>query len=248
MKVILYGAGGRMGQEMLSLIRGEFCGAELAAAIDKTFNDAGDLHLSALPDRPIEADVLIDFSHHTCIQEIAAYAERYTLPTVIAATGHEKEELERIHALSQKVPVFHSANMSIGVAVLCSLAAQCASAFPEADIEIIEKHHSNKLDAPSGTALMLAQALTKIRSGATLVFGRSGKRARENREIGIHSIRAGSIVGEHEVIIATGSEILTVKHEAKNRVVFAEGALRAAHWLCAQPAGFYGMQDLLSNA
>ena len=90
MKVILYGAGGRMGQEMLSLIRREFCGAELAAAIDKTFNDADDLHLSALPDRPIGADVLIDFSHHTCIQEIAAYAERYTLPTVIAATGHEK--------------------------------------------------------------------------------------------------------------------------------------------------------------
>lgn len=247
MKVILYGAGGRMGKELLALIEQGFCGASIAAAIDKTYDYADDLHLSAFPDRKIDADVLIDFSNHTCIREIEAYARKYALPTVIATTGHEKEELEKIHALSQIVPVFYSANMSIGVAMLCSLAAQCASAFPEADIEIIEKHHSGKLDAPSGTALMLAQTLAKIRSGAALVFGRSGKRAREENEIGIHSVRAGSIVGEHEVIIAADSEILTVKHEAKNRAVFAEGALRAASWLGTKPAGLYGMRDLIDN-
>lgn len=141
--------------------------------------------------------------------------------------------------------MFFSANMSIGVAVLADLARRAAAALPDADIEIVEIHHNQKLDVPSGTALMLAKRIQSARPDSTLLIGRSENGRRTAQEIGIHSIRLGNEVGTHEILISTGNEVLTLKHEAKNRTLFADGALAAAAWLIGKPAGLYSMQDIM---
>ncbi len=245
MKIILCGACGKMGQVILSEIAKD-ASLSLAAAIDPSFTETDMTHFTAFPDAKIDADVIIDFSHHTAIGSVAVYAERYNLPVVLCTTGQTEEELARVSALSKKVPVFFSANMSMGIALLVELAKKSAAVLPNADIEIIEKHHSAKLDAPSGTALMIAQAIKSVRESLTMMLGRSGRRAREKNEIGIHAVRAGSIVGEHEVILATENEIITIGHAAQSRSVFGDGALTAAKWLCGKDAGCYTMQDMIS--
>ena len=145
------------------------------------------------------------------------------------------------------IPVFHSANMSLGIALLVELAKMTAKTFPDADIEIIEKHHNRKLDAPSGTALLLANAIKEIRTKAKLVFGRQGQAKREADEIGIHAIRMGNIVGEHEVIVGTDTQTVTLKHEAHSRALFAEGAMAAAAFLIGKPAGLYDMKRMIEE-
>jgi 4-hydroxy-tetrahydrodipicolinate reductase len=164
---------------------------------------------------------------------------------VVATTGHDERETELIKRASEHIPVFFSANMSLGVALLCELAKTAAKTMPDADIEIIEKHHNRKLDAPSGTALLLADAISTVRKGAYYVFGRGGQRKREKAEIGIHAIRMGNIVGEHEVIIGTDTQTITLKHEAHTRALFAEGAIAAADFLTSKPAGLYCMRDIV---
>ena len=245
MKVILNGACGKMGKVILGAIAKD-ASLSLAAAIDPGFTAPDATHLTAFPQNALDADVIIDFSHHPAIGSVAAYAEKYSLPVVLCTTGQTEEELARISALSTKVPVFFSANMSMGIALLVELAKKSAAVLPNADIEIIEKHHSAKLDAPSGTALMIAQAIKSVRESLTMMLGRSGRRAREKDEIGIHAGRAGSIVGEHEVILATENEIITIGHTAQSRSVFGDGALTAAKWLCDKNAGLYSMQDMIS--
>ena len=136
--------------------------------------------------------------------------------------------------------------MSIGVAVLAGLAQRAAAAFPTADIEIVEIHHNQKLDVPSGTALLLARAVQSVRPGSTLLIGRHENGKRTAQEIGVHSIRLGNEVGTHEILISTGNEVVTLKHEAKSRALFADGALAAAAWLLGKPAGLYGMQDMMA--
>ena len=143
------------------------------------------------------------------------------------------------------IPVFHSANISLGVALLVELAKKTAAAMPDAEIEIIEKHHDRKLDAPSGTALMIANAIREVRPEATNHCGRSGQGKRTPEEIGIHAIRMGNIVGEHEVIIGTQAQTITLKHEAHSRALFAEGAIVAADYICGRPAGLYKMDDMV---
>ena len=135
--------------------------------------------------------------------------------------------------------------MSIGIAVLADLARRAAAAFPTADIEIVEIHHNQKLDVPSGTALLLAKSIQNVRKNATLLIGRHENGKRTAQEIGIHSLRLGNEVGTHEVLISTGNEVITLKHEAKNRALFADGALAAAAWLIGRPAGLYSMQDMM---
>lgn len=245
MKIIVNGACGKMGQVILGGIEKD-ASLSLAAAIDPGFTKTDMAHLAAFPDTKIDADVIIDFSHHTAIGEVAAYAEKFGLPVVLCTTGQTEDELARIQTLATKVPVFFSANMSMGIALLVELAKKSAAVLPNADIEIIEKHHSAKLDAPSGTALMIAQAIKSVRESLTMMLGRSGRRAREKSEIGIHAVRAGSIVGEHEVILATENEIITIGHAAQSRSVFGDGALAAAKWLCGKDAGLYSMQDMIS--
>ena len=244
MKIIINGAGGRMGQEICRLANEGYRGSSLAAAVDKM---GGEGMLSSVNDFNGEADVIIDFSHHTAAPEVAEYAAKRGIALVMATTGHTDEELAAINNAAKSVPVFMSANMSLGVALLAELAKKTAEVFPDADIEIIEKHHNRKLDAPSGTALMIARAIETVRKGCNFVYGRCGQQKREKGEIGIHAIRGGNIVGEHEVIVCTDTQIITLKHEAQSRSLFAEGAMAAAAFICGKSAGFYDMNDIAKS-
>ena len=146
---------------------------------------------------------------------------------------------------AKEIPVFFSANMSIGVALLADLGRKAAATFPDADIEIVEKHHNQKLDVPSGTALLLARGIQEVRQDSQLLIGRRDYGKRTKQEIGIHSLRLGNEAGAHEIILSTGTQTITLKHEAEDRALFAEGALAAAEYIARQPAGVYSMQDML---
>ncbi len=169
------------------------------------------------------------------------------LPVVLCTTGHTEDEKKLILSAAEKIPVFLSANMSVGVALLVELAKKTAAALPDAEIEIVEAHHDRKLDAPSGTALLIAEALRTVRGKVPFIFGRQGQSKRTKEEIGIHSLRMGNVVGIHEVIVATENQTVTLKHEAHSRALFAEGALTAAQFLVGKPAGIYDMNSMLSE-
>jgi len=192
-------------------------------------------------------ECIVDFSNHAATKALTDFAVRAGKALVIATTGQTPEELEMIKEAAKTVPVFHAANFSLGVALLIELAKKTAAAMPDAEIEIIEKHHDRKLDAPSGTALAIANALKEVRPEAVFSLGRSGNAKRIREEIGIHAIRMGNIVGEHEVIIGTNNQTITLKHEAHSRALFAEGALAAAAFLERRPAGLYTMNDLIAE-
>lgn len=239
--VIVCGAAGRMGQEVIRLVR-ETEELRLVAAVDRA---GGADVFSSLSAFSGTADVLIDFSHHAAIFDILDECERRDMPAVIATTGHTEEELARIALSATRIPVFHSANMSVGVALLARLVKQASAIFRGCDVEIIEKHHNRKLDAPSGTALLLAKSVQETRPEAVIVHGRSGISPRDPNEIGMHALRMGSVVGEHEVIFSTDSQTITLKHEAHDRSLFAEGAVAAANFLLGKPHGLYHMEQLL---
>ena len=241
MKIIVNGACGRMGRELIRLI-GENSRLELTAKVDAKGDGVEVLtDLTAAP----EADVIIDFSHHSAVRTLLDAAEARNCPVVIATTGHDAAELDRIHAAAERIPVFYSGNMSVGVAQLCRMARETARLFPEADIEIVETHHKHKADAPSGTAKMLFNAVKEVRPEAEMVCGRSGMQPRTPNEVGVHSLRMGEVVGIHEVHICTASQTITLKHEAHSRALFAEGAICAAEFLMHQGAGFYDMKSLI---
>lgn len=242
MRVIINGACGRMGVEVEKLLLASEK-HEIAAKIDK-FGTGSDV-LSDINDFSGEADVIIDFSNHLATEELMAYAANRKIPVVVSTTGHTDEELEMINEAAKQVAVFHSANMSLGVALLCELAVKTASLMPEADIEIVETHHNRKLDAPSGTALMIARAIKTVRDNALFKLGRAGNAKREKEEIGIHAVRRGNIVGIHEVHVSTDNQTITIKHEAHSRALFAEGAVSAAEFIASKPAGLYTMNNLV---
>ena len=248
MKILISGIGGRMGAEIKKLALDGFHGASLVAGYDiapQTITECPTY--TSLWDVKEAPDCIIDFSHHSATTNLLKYACEKKIPVVIATTGHDESEKAEILAASKIIPVFHSANMSLGVALLCSLAQITAKTFPDADIEIIEKHHNRKLDAPSGTALLLANAIQKIRESAYFTFGRQGQAKREPAEIGIHAIRMGNIIGEHEVIVGTDTQTITLKHEAHSRSLFAEGAIVAAEYLVEQSAGLYDMNSMIGR-
>ena len=203
-------------------------------------------NISEFSDR---ADVIIDFSHHTALPSLADYAVRTDTPLVVATTGHTDEERAAMLEAAKKVAVFSSGNMSIGINLLIELCRVGAKTLGDAfDVEIIEKHHNQKLDAPSGTALMLAQAISDEREQTEYVYDRhSVRKARDKSEVGIHSVRGGTIVGEHEVIFAGTNEVITLSHSAASREIFAVGALRAAKYLATKDAGLYDMSDLING-
>ena len=188
------------------------CGVDPAGEV-KNINDYGG-----------DADGIIDFSFHGAIPEIADYAVKRGLPLVVCTTGHTPEELSKINEAAKSVPVFFSANMCIGIAVLCRLAKEAVKYFPDADIEIIEKHHNRKLDAPSGTALAIADGINDVLSERKeYVYDRHAVRQkRDKKEIGIHAVRGGTIVGVHEVLFAGNDETITISHSAASKNVFAE--------------------------
>lgn len=243
MKIIINGAGGRMGKALTAMIQSGCRGAELAGSVDAYVT--GDGIVPTLQECTAPADCIIDFSNHAGTQALTHYAAAQGIPVVIATTGHTPEELEMIRQAAQSVPVFHSGNMSLGIALLTQLAKQTAQMFPDADIEIVESHHNQKLDVPSGTALMLARAVQEARPDSNLLVGRHENGKRTRQEIGIHSLRMGNTVGIHEVIINTGTQIITLKHEAQDRALFAEGALAAAAFLMGKEPGLYTMNDIV---
>ena len=248
MNILICGVGGRMGREVAKLALDGVRGARVVAGFDvlpldtREFPTYTDWNLVTG-----EIDCIIDFSHHTATEALLNFAKENNIPVVIATTGHTDEEKNIILEAAKEIPVFHSANMSLGIALLVELAKNAAKAFPDADIEIIEKHHNRKLDAPSGTALLLANAIKEVRKSAKFIFGRGGQAKREREEIGIHAIRMGNIIGEHEVIVGTDTQTITLKHEAHSRALFAEGALAAADYLCGKPAGLYDMERMIAD-
>ncbi len=242
MRAIVCGANGAMG----NLIR-EALGRDRIAGlvsldgsygVARNFEELGEC----------EADAVIDFSHHSAVEAVLAYAREQKIAAVIGTTGHTPGEIALIEAASREIPVFFSGNMSLGIAVLCRLARQAAAAFPQADIEILEIHHNRKVDAPSGTAKMLCDALCRVRPGARAHCGRAGEGKREPGEIGIASLRMGNVVGIHEVHICTPSQTLTLRHEAHNRAMFADGAVAAAEFVAGKYPGLYDMNDFLKEA
>ena len=202
-----------------------------------------------ISDFPGKADVIVDFSHHSSLPALLDYSISTQTPLVIATTGHTDEELGLMLEASKKTAIFFSGNFSIGINLLINLAKQAARTLGmDFDVEIIEKHHNKKLDAPSGTALMIANSLCEERSDTEYVFDRhSDRKAREPKEIGIHSVRGGTIVGEHEVIFAGTNETVTISHSAASREIFATGALRAAAYVSRKTVGMYNMSDLIEN-
>ena len=244
-KVLINGAMGRMGRKVTEMVEND-PELEVAAKVDAGAPDAEGVYAAAA-DYEGPADVVIDFSFHTSAPALMDYCVSNGVPAVVATTGHTDEELAAIQAASEKVAIFRSANMSVGIALLKRLVKQAAEVFPDSEVEIIEAHHDQKADAPSGTALMLADAVKEERPDATYVMGRSGQCKRTKEEIGIHSLRMGNVTGEHEVIFATPNQTITLKHEAHDRALFADGAIAAAKFLAGKAPGMYGMEDLLGG-
>lgn len=241
-KVLINGACGRMGKEVEKIVEASET-MTVAAKVDKMAAESG--CYTDINDFSGEADIIIDFSNHLGTKDLLDYAVKNNIPTVVATTGHTPEELALIEEAGKKIAVFHSANMSLGVALLCELAVKAAATMPDADIEIVETHHNRKLDAPSGTALMIANAIKAVREKARFVFGREGMAKREKNEIGVHAVRRGNIVGIHEVLVSTDSQTITLKHEAHSRALFAEGAVSAAEFILGKPAGLYNMNNIV---
>jgi len=239
MNIIIHGSTGRMGRKLQELLAGNSAHTMVAAVSPE--EDV----LKTLNDYQGPADLIIDFSFHGAVYDLMDYAEAKRLPVVVATTGHTAEEKARIAEAAKIIPVFYSGNMSVGVALLVRLAKLTAQTFPNAEIEIIETHHDQKLDAPSGTALMIADGIKSVKPEATYNLGRSGQAKRTKEEIGIHAIRIGNVVGVHEVIVSTGTQTITLKHEAHDRMLFAEGAVAAGEYLVGQNAGLYNMETML---
>lgn len=247
MKILVYGILGYMGKEVRKLCEASYRGAEFSSGVDVFADGKDELVYSSLEDVPNieEVDCIVDFSHHEATKGLLEYAVSKNVPVVLSTTGHTEAEKKLIYDAAEKIPVFYSANMSLGIALLVELAKKTAEAMPDAEIEIIEKHHNRKIDAPSGTALMIANALCEVRPDAYANNGRSGQGKRDKNEIGIHAIRMGNIVGEHEVIVGTENQTITLRHEAHSRALFAEGALAAAAFIKDKPAGLYDMKSLV---
>ena len=243
-KVLINGACGRMGKEVEKIVEASET-MTVAAKVDKMAAESG--CYTDINDFSGDADIIIDFSNHLGTKDLLDYAVKNNIPTVVATTGHTAEELALIEEAGKEIAVFHSANMSLGVALLCELAVKAAATMPDADIEIVETHHNRKLDAPSGTALMIANAIKTVREKAQYVFGREGNAKREKNEIGVHAVRRGNIVGIHEVLVSTDSQTITLKHEAHSRALFAEGAVSAAEFILNKPAGLYNMNSIVTE-
>ena len=238
MRAVICGANGAMGKLICDILGDEVVGRvsiDGANGVPKTFDQLG----------TVSADVVVDFSHHTAVADVLAYTKKIGAAAVIGTTGHTPEEKELIYAAAEEMPVFYAGNVSLGIAVLCRLVKQAAAYFPEADIEIVEVHHTRKVDAPSGTAHMLFNAIKEVRPNAYENCGRSGEGKRTRDEIGIHALRLGNVVGIHEVHINTGNQTLVLKHESGSRAMLADGAVAAARFMEGKAAGLYDMECIL---
>lgn len=246
--IILSGASGKMGRVIADIVAGrEDC--NIACGVDLNTEAYSDFTIFPTFEG-VWGDVIIDFSHPSALETILDYAKKNKTPVVFATTGYSKEQIDLIHMAAKEIPVFFSFNMSLGINLLLELSKRAASILGEGfDVEIIEKHHNQKLDAPSGTALMLADGLKEeYEKEYTYVYDRHLKRERRSsNEIGIHAVRGGTIVGEHEVIFAGRDEIISLSHSARSKEIFAVGAVNAAVFLKDKKPGLYNMSSLLEE-
>ena len=248
--ILIQGIQGRMGHVLCDLIA-QRSDCRVVGGIDRTPAAGPVPVVSSFDELKVKADVLIDFSSPEATRNAIAYCEKVKMPCVICTTGLTAEDNAALQRLSESVPVFKSANMSMGINLLAELAQRAAKVLGlDYDIEIIEKHHHNKVDAPSGTALMLADAICEASPEEyNYVYDRHAVRQmRDPHEIGLHSVRGGSIVGEHEVLFCGPDEVITLSHSAASRSVFANGAINAAVFLAGKEPGMYSMRELLEGA
>ncbi|MEA4954068.1 MAG: 4-hydroxy-tetrahydrodipicolinate reductase [Pseudoflavonifractor sp.] len=250
LKVLISGCNGHMGQVVAQVCQ-EAGDVEIAAGFDLLGAENGEFPVFSSPAAfPGEADVLIDFSSPAALPALLDFGLSRRIPLVLATTGYSEEQLTAVITASEQIPVFRSGNMSLGINVLMALVTKAAAALEGFDVEIVERHHNRKVDAPSGTALMLAQAAAEgLPYLPDYVYEReSVRKPRDKREIGISSVRGGNIVGDHEVLFAGRDETIELRHSAMSREVFASGALRAARFLAATPGPeLYSMKDLVGQ-
>ena len=249
-KVIITGCSGKMGASLINAAASRedieiIGGIDIVEPVNAKFEYA-----KTFSELKCSADVIVDFSNPVVLDSMLEYAVEKNIPVVICTTGYSEEQKKKIFAASEKIAVFYSGNMSLGINLIIELAKKAAAVFGDSfDVEIVEQHHNQKLDAPSGTALMIADAISEVKTDAEYVYDRhSYRKKRDKKEIGIHSVRGGNIVGEHEVIFAGQDEVLTISHSARSKTVFAVGALNAAVYLKNKGAGMYNMSDLLKNS
>lgn len=246
--IILTGCNGAMGKNLVELIEAN-PDLNVSAGVDRTFNDAYKFkQYTDFNSDDITGDVIIDFSHYTLVPAMLDFIEKTKIPAVICTTGLSQETEERIQELSKSVALFQSGNMSLGINLIISLAQRAAEILgDDFDIEIIEKHHNKKIDSPSGTALMIANGINdSLDNRLQYVYGREGNDTkRKKNDIGIHAVRGGTIVGEHEVIFAGQDEVVSIQHSAGSKKVFAQGAISAAKFLVGKGPGMYDMKDII---
>lgn len=247
--IILNGCNGKMGFAVSKLVaeRGD---CKIIAGVDLKTDVQRDFPVYSNINEVTEGDVIIDFSHPSCLDSLLEYAVTTKTPIVVATTGLSDADIENVKSASKAVPVFFTFNMSLGINLLVELSKTASKVLGERfDIEIIEKHHNQKIDAPSGTAIMIANAINEVNHGKYVYeYNRQAKREkRDAKEIGIHAIRGGNIVGEHEVIFAGHDEVISLSHSAGSKEVFASGAVNAAIFISNVKPGLYDMKDLISS-
>ena len=244
MRIILSGYEGHMGREVRASAE-RLTDADIVLGVDPMIPESTAACVRSFEEAKAEAEVIIDFSPHALTGDLLAFAKARKLPLVLATTGQTEAEKAAIRDAAKEIPIFMAANYSLGIAALTDLVQKALVLYPEAEVEIVEQHHDRKLDAPSGTALALFEAVKEVRPEARAVLGRSGQGKRQPQDVGIHAIRMGNIVGVHQVMIGTQNETLTLTHQAASRGVFADGSLKAARFLVGKAPGLYDMKDLL---
>lgn len=248
-RIIMHGCNGKMGQVITNLLKDDE-NAMIVAGVDP-FDDGHNSYpvFSSIDSCVVKADVIIDFASSKATDSLLEYTVKEGVPAVICTTGLSEEQLKRIEETSKSVAILKSANMSLGINIMFKLLQEAAKILSPAgfDIELIEKHHNQKIDAPSGTALALADAIKQVLPDDYFYkYDRSQERTKRNpKEIGMSAIRGGTIVGEHEVIFAGEDEVIEFKHTAYSKSIFAKGAIEAAKFLAGKPAGFYDMSDVI---
>lgn len=247
-RIIITGANGKMGKVLQSIIANrEDC--EIVAGVDLNTADNGVFPVySSIAEVKEAADAVIDFSNPVLLDDLLEYSKATRTPLVIATTGYSDEQKDKITEASKSCPIFFTYNMSMGINLLANLAKKAVEILGnDFDIEIVEKHHNQKIDAPSGTALMLADAICEVTpQPMKYEYDRHSKREKRTKnEIGLHAVRGGTIVGEHEIIFAGRDEIITLSHSARSKEIFAVGAVNAAVYMCGKDAGMYDMKELI---
>ena len=250
-RAIMHGCNGKMGQVITGLVR-EDAGIEFVAGVDSYTGIENEYPVfESIGQCDVEADVIIDFSNAQAVDALLDYCVDRKIPVVLCTTGLSGEQLAKVKEASGKTAVLKSANMSLGINLLMKLLKEAAPVLDGAgfDIEIVEKHHNQKIDAPSGTALALADVMKdELEDGCDYIYDRSTKREKRSRkEIGISAVRGGTIVGDHDVIFAGADEVITFSHRAYSKTVFGKGAIQAAKFLAGKPAGMYDMSDVVDT-